>query len=92
MVTSVPRLTPSSWNCTPATPTLSAAVAVTETEPPTLAPALGPVTATVGGVVSPPATVTLTGADVVRLPAASRATAVSAWAPGLAAVVSQLTV
>src|SRR5207244_12937902 len=43
---------------------------------------------TVGGVVSF-ATVTLTAAEVVRLPAASRAMAVSVWAPLAAVVVVQ---
>ena len=37
-----------------------------------------------------PPTVTLTGADAVRLPAASRATAVRVWVPDVAVVVSQV--
>src|SRR5438552_3824052 len=49
-VFSAPRLAPSSWNCTPTTPTLSAAVAVTETVPDTVVPAVGAVIDTVGGV------------------------------------------
>src|SRR5438128_8342752 len=49
---SAPNAAPSSRNCTPATPTLSEAVAVTVTTPDTVAPALGDVTLTVGGVVS----------------------------------------
>src|SRR5437762_1439678 len=86
MVTSVPRLTPSSWNCTPATPTLSVAAAVTDTVAATEVPPAGAVIDTAGGVVSL-ATVTLTVADVVRLPAASRATAISACAALVAVVV-----
>src|SRR5262249_20693299 len=43
---------PSSSNCTPATPTLSVAVAVTSTESKMTEPAAGAVTATAGGVVS----------------------------------------
>src|SRR5579872_78865 len=50
---SLPRLAPSSWNCTPTTPTLSVAFAETTTlEPDTLLPFDGDVIATVGGVVS----------------------------------------
>ena len=41
-------------NCTPATPTLSEALAVTVTVPDTVAPAAGAVRLTVGAVVSPP--------------------------------------
>src|SRR4030095_11051948 len=51
-VTSAPTLTPSTLNCTPSTPTLSAAAAVSVTAPLTVEPASGPVTETVGGVVS----------------------------------------
>ncbi|HEX2402362.1 MAG TPA: hypothetical protein VHJ79_20615, partial [Mycobacterium sp.] len=51
-VTSAPRLTPSSLNCTPATATLSLAVAVTAIVPLTVAPAPGAVSDTVGAVVS----------------------------------------
>ena len=55
---------------------LSLAVAVTLTDvPETVAPLAGAVTFTVGGVVSAFMTVTPTAADVVRFPAASRATA-----------------
>src|SRR5207244_11299480 len=50
-VSSVPRFAPSSSNCTPATPTSSDALAVTEVVPETVAPAAGAVSATVGGVV-----------------------------------------
>jgi hypothetical protein len=45
-------LTPSSWNWTPTTPTLSEAVARTVIVPLTVSPGFGSVTATVGGVVS----------------------------------------
>src|SRR5688572_10754071 len=48
-VSSAPRLAPSSRNCTPATPTLSEALAVTVTVPETVAPPAGLVTLTVGG-------------------------------------------
>src|SRR5437660_12461273 len=51
-VSSAPRAAPLSRNCTPATPTLSVALAVTATVPATLEPAAGAVMATVGGVVS----------------------------------------
>src|SRR5207248_2814747 len=78
VVTSAPTAAPSSRNCTPATPTLSDAVAETVTlAPATVAPLAGAVIDTVGGVPSTLFTVTLTAADVVELPAASRATAVS---------------
>src|SRR5437773_3828347 len=72
---SVPRFAPSSLNCTPATPTLSEALAVTVTVLLTVAPAAGAVMLAVGGVLSLK-TVTVTAADVILLPAASRATAV----------------
>src|SRR5437867_3342027 len=52
-VSSAPTGAPSSRNCTPTTPTLSEAFAVTVTAPLTVAALLGPVTLTVGGVVSP---------------------------------------
>src|SRR5205823_1235260 len=54
VVASAPRSMPSSLNCTPATPTLSLAFALTVTVPVRLAPAVGAVSVTVGGVVSPP--------------------------------------
>src|SRR2546422_965629 len=72
-VSSAPAFTPSNWNCTPTTPTLSEALAVTLIVPETVAPETGEVMLTVGDVVSFD-TVTVTGAEVVRLPAASRAT------------------
>src|SRR5438552_846688 len=49
---SAPRLTPFSLNCTPATPTLSPAVALTVTVPETVAPLVGALIAIVGAVVS----------------------------------------
>ncbi len=52
VVASAPRFVPSNWNCTPITPTLSAALAVTITDPATVAPEVGNVMATVGGVTS----------------------------------------
>src|SRR5437870_2645708 len=88
VVTSAPRLAPSSLNCTPTTPTLSVALAETVTVPATVAPATGIVIETVGGVVS--ATVTLTAGAVAVLPAASRATAVRMCAPAEASAVFQL--
>src|SRR6185503_19906545 len=77
-------------NWTPATPTLSDALAVTVMVPLTVAPLAGAVMLTVGAVVSFE-TVTVTAAAVAVLPAASRATAVSVCVPLLAAVVSQET-
>src|SRR5207249_1444311 len=85
-VTSTPRFAPSSLNCTPITPTLSLALAVTGTLPETVAPAAGEVIDTDGGVVSFD-TVTVTPADVVWFPAASRATALRVWLPLAALVV-----
>ena len=82
-VASAPRFTPSSWNWTPATPTLSEALADTVIVFETVAPFVGLVIETVGGVVSAGGgagallTVTVTGEEVVRFPAASRAIAVS---------------
>ncbi len=87
LVSSAPKAAPSSRNCTPATPRLSAALAVTLIVPETLVPFAGDAMLTVGAVVSL-AIVIVTGAEVVRLPAASRATAVSVYTPLDAAVVS----
>ena len=75
--TAAPSGAPSSRNCTPSTPTSSDAVAVTVTDPLTVAPPAGAVNATVGAVVSVFDTVTLTADDTAVLPAASRATAVT---------------
>src|SRR6267378_4924082 len=88
VVSSRPRLAPSRRNWTPATPTLSDALAVTVVVPLTVAPVAGAVMLTVGGVVSFE-TVTVTAAAVAVLPAASRATAVSVCEPLLAVVVFQ---
>src|SRR6266446_4458148 len=71
-------------NWTPTTPTSSEAFAVTVIVPETVAPDAGEVMATVGGLVSVAvwlATVMVTGAEVVWLPAASRATAVKVYDP-----------
>src|SRR2546427_7456387 len=84
VVTSAPRFAPSSLNCTPATPTLSDAVAETVIVPETAAPLLGLVSDTVGATLS---TVTVTALDVVRFPAASRAIAVRVCEPAVALVV-----
>src|SRR5439155_5160668 len=88
---SAPRFDPSSRNCTPTTPTLSEASAVTFVVPETVAPLGGAVIDTVGGVVSgaPLETVTVTGSEVFLFPAASRATAVSVCEPFEVFVVSQ---
>ena len=90
MVSSAPWAALSTRNCTPDTPTLSVALAVRVTVPDTV-PAGGAVKLTVGGVTSttPLATVTLTGAEVVMLPAASRARTVRVWVPLAAVVVFQ---
>ena len=82
IVVSAPRFAPSSRNCTPATATLSDASAVTVTVPESFAPELGAVIPTLGAVVS---TVMFVAAEVVVLPAASRAIAVKVCAPLLVA-------
>src|SRR6185436_724350 len=94
VVSSAPSATPSSRNCTPTTPTLSLALAVTLTVALTVAPPAGALTLTVGPVVSGTAldTVTLRAAEVVWLPAASRARAVRECVPLPAVVVFQLIV
>src|SRR5258705_3196619 len=96
VVASALPLTPSSSRtCTPTTPTLSEAVAVTVAVPFTVAPLLGAVILPVGGVVSGGGgggalfTVTVTAETGLTLPAASRATAVRVCEPLLAEVVSQ---
>src|SRR5438552_611852 len=86
VVSSAFKFTPSSLNCTPTTPTLSVALALTVTVPLTEASAAGAVMDTVGGVVSF-VTVTLIAAEVAVFPAASRATAVSVCTALLAVVV-----
>ena len=75
VVSSAPRLAPSSLNWTPATPTLSVALAETMIVPDTVAPEAGAVMETTGGVRSatdPTSVVKVKSADVARLPAASR--------------------
>src|SRR5207237_971280 len=71
-VSSAPRFDPSSLNCTPATPTLSDAVADTVSVDETVAPAAGELIETVGFVVSPccgPAvTLTLSNCAVTQTP------------------------
>src|SRR5439155_461437 len=92
VVSSAPKLAPSILNCTPATPTLSAALAVIVTVAGTVWPFAGELMLTVGGVVSGGgalATVTVTGAEVVALPAALRASAVRVCEPLAAPVVFQ---
>src|SRR4029453_11637234 len=81
LVSSAPTFVPSTLNCTPATATLSEAVADTVTVFCTVALLAGALIETVGAVVSALLTVTDTVADVVVLPAGSLATAVSARAP-----------
>src|SRR5206468_6235040 len=88
-VSSEPTLAPSTRNCTPATPTLSEAEALTVVDPDTVAPDAGAVMLTEGGDVSAFDTVTLTGDEVVRLPAASRAVAVRVCEPLPTVVVLQ---
>src|SRR3989442_14045752 len=83
VVSSAPRLPPSSWNWTPTTPTLSEALAETVMLPVTVAPEVGAVMLTVGGVMSLK-TVTVTGSEVYRMLSPSRPTAVKVWDPLLA--------
>src|SRR5258706_4633257 len=99
-VSSTPRLIPSSLNCTPTTPTLSEALAVTLVVPKTVAPEAGAVIFTVGGVVSAGGggggggalfTVTVTGEEENLTPRISVATAVRVCEPLLVAVVFQET-
>ena len=95
LVSSAPKFVPSILNCTPATPTLSEALAVIVTVAGTVAPLLGEVMLTVGGVVSAGGgggalfTVTVTVAEGVLLPAASRAMAAMVCEPLLAEMVFQ---
>src|SRR5206468_621363 len=67
-VSSAPRLAPSTRNCTPATPILSEAEALTVTVPDTVAPDAGALMLTEGGVVSAFDTVTVTGSEAYRSP------------------------
>src|SRR4029450_10884545 len=77
-VSSAPRLAPSSLTCAPAPPRLSDAFALTLSVPATVLPDAGAVIAIVGAMLS---TVTATLAEVVTLPAASRATADTVCGP-----------
>ena len=70
-VSSAPRFAPSRRNCTPATPTLSEALADTVTVPVTVAPSAGAVTPTVGAVVSAVAAALASLEEGLTLPAAS---------------------
>src|SRR2546422_543879 len=87
IVSSTPTFAPSRRNWTPTTPMLSDALALIVVVPETVAPFAGAVRLTVGGVVSL-STVTVIAAAVAVLPAASRATAVSACDALLADVAS----
>src|SRR5713226_1384160 len=69
VVSSAPMAAPSTKNCTPTTPTLSEAEAVTVVVPARTTPDAGDVRATVGGVLSLN-TVTVTGSEVQRTPSA----------------------
>ena len=74
VVTSVPKLLPSSVNCTPAIATLSVAVALIVMLPATKVPPTGDVIETFGGVVSTANVVTVAGADCAEtLPVGSDA-------------------
>src|SRR5262245_38591989 len=78
LVSSAPRFLPSTRKRTPATPTLSEALAVTVMVPETVAPFPGDVIDTLGGVVSGGGalfTVTVTGLEVNVTPSTLRATA-----------------
>jgi hypothetical protein len=91
-VSSAPIAEPSTKNWTPATPTLSEAEALTVVVPETVAPEAGEVMLTDGGVVSGGGafdTVTVTAADILVLPAPSRALAVSECEPLATVVVFQ---
>src|SRR2546425_11932640 len=79
-MSSAPRLTPSSLNWTPTTPTLSVAFADTVIVPETVAPADGAVMETIGGGGSF-ANGTLTAPAVGGVPPASPAPAGGGWAP-----------
>jgi len=79
-VSSAPRFAPSSLNCTPTTPTLSDALALTVTVPASVAPPAGELMLTLGGAVSLN-TVTVTGCELYCTPKRSRATAISVCVP-----------
>src|SRR5205814_3408707 len=71
LVSSAPTFTPSTWNCTPATPVSSDAFADNVTVPLTVLPLAGDVTETTGGCPSPPppVMVTLSKVPVALVPA-----------------------
>jgi hypothetical protein len=79
-ISSAPSVAPSSRNCTPTTPTLSDAFAVTVVVPDTVAPEAGAVTLAVGAVVSFD-TVTVLGSDDHVAPSGILATAVKVCGP-----------
>src|SRR3989454_150472 len=71
-VSSAPRLAPSNFNWTPATPTSSEAAAATLTVPDTVVPVVGAVIETAGGVVS---TLGAPGTSMIRISSALSARA-----------------
>jgi hypothetical protein len=90
-VSGCPTLAPSTVNCTDVTPSSSAAVALSATEPETVVPDPGAVTETVGATASRVTlfTVTQTVAELATLPAASRAKAAITCDPLATAVEDQ---
>src|SRR5439155_24017055 len=84
VVSSIPRSLPSSLNCTPTTPTLSDASALTVIVPATIAPAVGDAIATVGGILSLK-TGTWTWSELHWTPRMARATGVRLCHPWLVA-------
>src|SRR5206468_6485309 len=83
------RRRPATRSCTPATSRLLRAGPLTVRERDSAAPDAGALMLTAGGVVSAFDTVTLTGDEVVRFPAASRAVAVRVCEPLPTVVVFQ---
>jgi hypothetical protein len=80
VVTAVPAFTPSSWNCTLATPIPLVALATTTVVPDSVTPFAGDVIVTTGGATAL-FTVTVSLALVVLFPAVSVATAFNVWVP-----------
>src|SRR2546430_15241788 len=74
-VTSAPKLTPSSLNCTPTTPTLSEALALTATAAATVEAAAGAAVAPAGGAASTVLTLPTRGAGGAGVAAGARPTA-----------------
>src|SRR6266705_770178 len=91
VVTAAPALRPSSWNCTPATPTLSEALAVTLIVPETVAPEAGELMLTVGPVASKLTLLSVLVEAVFGLPAASCAMPAAMEAMIVPAVLMPLT-